>query len=159
VREVEPVSSDFHARFMAIRRQYLYRILNRQTPSALYKNHVWHIHYPLALDAMESAANLLIGKHDFSSFRHPGCYAASPVKTLEKIAISKNEEEIHLRFSAPSFLYHMVRNLVGTLVYVGREKYPPEYIDTILQAKSRSAAGPTAPAHGLYFQAVEYKNA
>lgn len=156
VVEVEKVSDDFHARFSALGRGYIYRVLNRRAPSPLLKNRVWCCSFPLNVEAMRNAAKYLLGNHDFSSFRGSGCQAKSPIKTLDKLEISQNGEEIIFEVEARSFLYHQVRNMVGTLVQVGRGKLKPEDIKTILEAKDRKKAGISAPACGLYLNKVRY---
>ncbi|MBP7189932.1 MAG: tRNA pseudouridine(38-40) synthase TruA [Rickettsiaceae bacterium] len=152
----EIAEEDFHARFSAKKRHYLYRILNRESDSAIDQNRIWHVKHPLDVSAMIKASEYLIGMHDFTSFRCSACQAKSPVKTISKIDISKVEDEVHFRISAPSFLHNMVRNIVGTLVMVGTSKWKIEDVKTALEAKDRRAAGPTAPAHGLYFMKVDY---
>lgn len=148
------VDDDFHARFSCKRRNYQYRILNRPAPAVLEKNRVWHVPGNLDLNAMRSAAQKLIGNHDFTSFRASQCQAASPVKTLDKIEINTLNDMITINVSARSFLHHMVRNIVGTLVEVGQGK--THDIEQILAARNRSSAGVTAPASGLYFVSAEY---
>jgi len=152
----ELVDQNFHARFSAKMRHYQYRIINRQGLLALEKNRAWHVRKKLDLTAMKSAANHLIGEHDFSSFRDAECQAQSPIRSLEKIEILQNDEEIILNFSARSFLHHMVRNIVGTLVYVGVGKFNADDVKEILAAKDRQKSGPNAPAYGLYFVKVDY---
>ena len=157
VLDVKKVNDDFHARFDARQRQYSYYILNRKAPSALGRHRYWFIPYSLDVNAMEAAAQYLLGKHDFSAFRAQGCQSKSPVKTLSSIKIQKEGEIIKFTLVAPSFLYHQVRNIVGTLVQVGRGKWSPEYLQDVLQSCDRKKAGPTAPAAGLFFDHVSYK--
>ena len=152
----EKISDEFHSRFDAKLRHYQYKILNRRAKAVLIKNRAWHIPYQLNLEAMKNGAKYLIGKHDFTSFRDAECQAKSPIKTINKIEIEKIEENINITISAPSFLHHMVRNIVGTLVLVGGEKIKAEDIKTILEAKNRTKSGPNAPAYGLYFYRVDY---
>ena len=156
VIEVEKTNADFHARFSAQKRGYIYRILNRRAPSPLLKNRVWCYSFPLDIEKMREGAAFLLGHHDFSSFRGSGCQAKSPIKTLDKLDIYTQGEEIIFELEARSFLYHQVRNMVGTLVLVGRGKLRPEDIKTILEAKNRTKAGISAPACGLYLNKVEY---
>lgn len=156
VLNVEKVSEDFHARFSAKGRGYIYRILNRRGPSPLRTNRVWVVPYPLDIDAMRQGAAYLIGHHDFSSFRGAGCQAASPVKTLDKLDIEQQGDEIIFTVEARSFIYHQVRNMVGTLKEVGNGKLAPEDVQRILEAKNRAAAGISAPACGLYLNRVMY---
>ncbi len=156
VIEVEEVSSEFHARFSAIGRGYIYRLLNRRAPTVLRRDRVWTVGYPLDVDKMREGAKYLLGHHDFTSFRGAGCQALSPVKTLDKLEIVTNGDEIDFIVEARSFLYHQVRNMVGTLKSVGDGKFAPEDVKTILEAKNRAIAGATAPACGLYLNKVMY---
>jgi len=153
---VEAVSSDFNARFSAKGRGYIYRILNRRAPSALEKNRVWWVPVELNITKMQEAAKHLLGYHDFSSFRAAACQAKSPLKTLDKIEIYQQGEEIIFEVEAKSFLHHQVRNIVGTLKLVGDGHLQPSDIKKILEAKDRKVAGPTAPASGLYLSKVWY---
>jgi tRNA pseudouridine38-40 synthase len=164
----EQVSDDFHARFDCKMRHYKYVVLNRRSPAVLDKNRVWWVPRHLDVDAMRRAAERLVGSHDFTSFRAAECQAKSPMKTLDSVEIKTipspfqipgsaaqpRNDTIILEFSARSFLHHQVRNMVGTLVEIGLGK--PYDIDEIFAAKNRSAAGPTAPASGLYFVGAEY---
>ena len=152
----EEVSEDFHARFSAKKRYYRYIILNRKSPPVIQKNRVWHVNIPLDIDLMKEAAKHLIGNHDFSSFRAAECQSNNPVKTLDSIDISEDGERICFDISALSFLHHQCRNIVGTLKEVGEGRIKPSDIPNILKAKDRSSAGITAPAHGLYFEKVDY---
>lgn len=156
VVEVEEVSADFHARFSAKGRGYIYRLLNRRAPTVLLKDRVWVVGYPLNVDKMRAGAKYLLGHHDFSSFRGAGCQALSPEKTLDKLDIITNGAEIDFVVEARSFLYHQVRNMVGTLKEVGDGKLQPEDVKTILEKKNRACAGVTAPACGLYLSKVMY---
>ncbi len=160
VLEAEKVVDDFSARFSARKRYYRYVILNRPSPTVIDRNRAWHIINPLNIDAMRQGAKHLEGKHDFSSFRASECQSKNPVKTLDPIHISEHYFEfgnyIYIDVSALSFLHHMVRNITGTLVNVGMGKTAPDDIKSILEAKDRKAAGPTAPACGLYFIGVDY---
>lgn len=154
VLSCEKVSDDFHARFSCVARHYKYVVINRSAPVVLDKNRVWWVPQKLDVGAMKTAAQKLIGKHDFTSFRAAQCQAKSPIKTLDSVSITQDGEEITFEFSARSFLHHQVRNMVGTLVEIGMGK--PYDIDKIFDAKDRSAAGITAPASGLYFVAADY---
>ena len=156
VVNAQKVTDDFHARFSAKGRGYIYRILNRRGPSPLRTNRVWLVSYNLDLEAMQKGAQYLLGNHDFSSFRGAGCQALSPVKTLDKLDISQNGEEIIFTVEARSFIYHQVRNMVGSLMQVGNGTYAPEDIKRMLDAKDRAAAGISAPACGLYLNKVMY---
>ena len=156
VLSAETVSQDFHARFSAVKRHYRYLIVNRSAPLCLQKKRCWHVKAPLNIEQMQQAADLLTGHHDFSSFRAAECQAKSPVKTIESIHIAKRGDNVMITVSAPSFLHHMIRNIAGTLVDVGKGKTTADGIPQILAAKNRCAAGPTAPAWGLYFIKVDY---
>ena len=152
----EIVADDFNARFDCVARHYKYIVLNRAAQPVLNKNRVWWVPRKLNITAMKRASEHLIGKHDFTSFRASECQAKSPIKTLDSCVITKHGDEIVFEFSARSFLHHQVRNMVGTLVEIGIGKSYD--IDKILKAKNRSAAGPTAPAEGLYFISADYSN-
>lgn len=156
VINAEKVGEDFHARFSAKGRGYIYRILNRRGPSPLRTNRVWLVSYNLDVAAMQKGAQYLLGNHDFSSFRGAGCQALSPVKTLDKLDIERQGEEIIFTVEARSFIYHQVRNMVGSLMQVGNGTYTPEDIKRMLDAKNRAAAGISAPACGLYLNKVMY---
>jgi tRNA pseudouridine38-40 synthase len=156
VVNAELVDENFHARFSAKHRYYVYKILNRDAINIINNNLMTFIRYPLDIEAMQKGADYLIGHHDFSSFRARECQASTPMKTLDKIEIVKNGDVIEIYFSALSFLHHMVRNIVGSLIMVGSGKWPAEKIQEVLLAKNREAAGPTAPAEGLYFLKVDY---
>lgn len=153
---VEEVPEDFHARFSATRRQYMYKIINRSAKLSLDQGYAWQVKAPLNTIKMQEAANHLLGKHDFSSFRTVHCQAKNPIRTLTRFDIHRQENLIEFWIEAPAFLHHQVRNMVGTLVNVGRGKWTPEYIQTILEKKDRQFAGPTAPPDGLYLTHVFY---
>ena len=158
VLEVMPIDQNFHARFSAINRKYLYRILNRATPPALDIGRVWFVPRRLNEIAMQKAAAVLIGKHDFTSFRAKHCQALSPEKTIRDITVNRIDDEIQIFAEAKSFLHHQVRNIVGTLKLVGEGRWTEQDVIRILEAKDRSIAGPTAPAAGLYFAGADYDN-
>lgn len=149
VLRCEKVNDDFHSRFDCIQRQYKYIVLNRSAPVVLQKNRVWWVPQKLDIEKMKLAAQKLIGKHDFTSFRAAQCQAKSPIKTLDSCNIYQNGDEIVFEFAARSFLHHQVRNMVGTLVEIGMGKDLD--IDKIFEARNRAAAGINAPANGLYF--------
>ena len=154
----EPVSEDFHARFSAKERTYIYRILNTRFPPALDKNRVWWYSCPLDVQKMNEAAQLLLGKHDFSTFRASECQAKSPVKTLDFIEVKTvSSNMIEMMVKARSFLHHQVRNIMGSLVNVGSGKWTVSDFKKALEAKDRRAGGQTAPAAGLYFVSVRYE--
>lgn len=156
VLAAETAAPDFHARFSAIGRHYLYRILNRRSPPAIDRGFVWHVTASLDAAAMCSAAQLLVGQHDFTTFRAAECQAPSPVKTLDRIAVSRRGEEIHIEANARSFLHHQVRSFVGSLKLVGEGKWRARDLAGALEAKDRSRCGPVAPSGGLVLMKVEY---
>ena len=151
------VDDDFHARFSATQRGYLYRILNRRPPPAVRAGKVWWIPQPLDAAAMNAAARHLIGKHDFSTFRAANCQADSPVKTLDEIDVRSDEDEILITVRARSFLYRQVRNIAGTLKLAGEGKRTPDDVRDALAACDRGRGGPTAPPDGLYLTDVVYE--
>jgi len=152
----EAVDDEFQARFSATGRRYLYRILNRRAPPALEAGRVWHVGAALDAAAMHEAAQALVGKHDFTSFRATNCQADTPVKTLDALDVEQDGEEIHIRAAARSFLHHQVRNFAGTLRLVGEGKWDKAALAAALEARDRAAGGPTAPAEGLYLTEVIY---
>ena len=154
VLNCEKVSDDFHSRFSCVKRNYKYVVLNRAAPVVLQRNRVWWVPQKLDVEKIKIAAQKLIGKHDFTSFRAAQCQSKSPIKTLDSCTITQNGDEIIFEFSARSFLHHQVRNMVGTLVEIGMGKDLD--IDKIFDAKNRSAAGINAPASGLYFVRADY---
>lgn len=162
ILKAETVSDDFHARFTAKNKLYVYRILNRASFAALEQGRVWQVKKPLNAAAMHEAAQYLLGHHDFTTFRDSQCQAKTPMRTLDRLDVSTHIYdpvggiEIRIETEAQSFLHHMVRNLVGTLSLVGEGKWQPEDVRTALDAKDRSKGGPTAPAAGLYLQRVDY---
>jgi tRNA pseudouridine38-40 synthase len=150
------VDENFHARFSARARHYRYRIVNRRSPLALERGRAWHLSGMIEVEIMHEAGQRLIGQHDFTSFRSSLCQANSPVKTLDRLTVRRQKNEIQIDVSARSFLHHQVRNIVGTLKLIGEGKWPIDRIEAILDARSRAEAGPTAPADGLYLTAVDY---
>ncbi len=156
IKEVEIVADSFDARRDARSRVYEYRILNRPTPSPFYLNRAWHVHAPLDVGAMREAIACLIGEHDFSSFRAAGCDAAHPVRKIYANSLEARGELLIYAVEATAFLRHMVRNIVGTLVEVGQGLRAPQSFKELLEARDRTKAGITAPAHGLYLVEVKY---
>jgi tRNA pseudouridine38-40 synthase len=157
VTHCEVVQNDWHARFSCIGRRYLYRIANRRAPLTLTRNRAWHVPQPLDAEAMHRAAQGLVGRHDFTTFRSVHCQAADPVKTLDVLDVERVGEEIHIHVAARSFLHHQVRSMVGCLKLVGAGTWPEGRIAEALAARDRNALGLNAPAQGLYFVAAEYE--
>jgi tRNA pseudouridine38-40 synthase len=156
VLAAEAVAAEFDARLSAVERVYRYRILNRRAPPALDRGRVWHVAPPLAVKAMQEGARHLLGRHDFSTFRDSLCQAKSPVKTLDRLAVSRFGDEIRIEARARSFLHRQVRNMAGTLQLVGLGRWPPAAVAAALAARDRRAGGPTAPAEGLYLVEIRY---
>jgi tRNA pseudouridine38-40 synthase len=156
VRWAQPVPAEFHARFSARGRRYRYVLLNRAQRPGLMAHRVGWFHHPLDADRMREAAGLLLGEHDFSAFRAVECQAKSPVKVLRRADIIRQGDLLVFDFEASAFLHHMVRNLVGTLVYVGKGAHPPAWVGEILAGRDRARAAPTFGACGLYFAGVDY---
>lgn len=153
----QKTDENFHARFSAKSRHYRYVIINRRAALTFQKNLAWHFFaQDLDIELMKKAAKFLIGEHDFSSFRDAQCQATSAIRTIDKIKITQNGDEILIDVSAKSFLHHMVRNIVGTLTEVGSKKILPEEMKEILEARNRTKSGQNAPAFGLYFLGVDY---
>ena len=147
---------EFHARFSATGRRYLYRILNRPGRPALDQGRVWHIRQPLDEAAMHRAAQALVGLHDFTTFRDVNCQSKSPVKTLDVASVTRVGEEVHLVFAARSFLHRQVRSMTGTLAQVGLGRWQVADVARVLAARDRAACGPVAPSDGLYLTGVDY---
>ncbi|MEM1383814.1 MAG: tRNA pseudouridine(38-40) synthase TruA [Pseudomonadota bacterium] len=156
VLAAEPVSDAFHARFSATYRRYTYRIANRRARLALEAGFAWHVQVPLDLDAMQAGADLLVGRHDFTTFRSAQCQAASPVKTLDAFRVERQGDMVLCHLGARSFLHNQVRSLVGTLERVGAGRWPVARVAKALAARDRSACGPVAPPEGLYLTEVIY---
>lgn len=154
--EAWDVDQDFHARFSATEREYLYILLNRRARPAIDRGHVWWVPAPLDVAAINDAAKVLEGHHDFTTFRASICQANSPIKTLDELHATQVGDEIHIKARARSFLHHQVRNMVGTLVRVGVGKWTAKDVQAALDAKDRAAGGETAPADGLYLMRVAY---
>jgi tRNA pseudouridine38-40 synthase len=156
VLAAEHVPDDWHARFSCVGRRYLYRILNRRAPPALDRGRLWHIAVPLDVEAMAEGAKHLVGRHDFTTFRSAQCQSDSPVKTLDRLKVTREGDEIHAEAAARSFLHHQVRSMVGCLALVGRGQWAPDDMRSALEARDRSALGLNAPPHGLYFVEAIY---
>ncbi|MBK6401922.1 MAG: tRNA pseudouridine(38-40) synthase TruA [Rhodocyclaceae bacterium] len=151
-----PVAGDFHARFSAVSRRYRYLLLNRPVRPALQSGRAGWFHRPLDVAAMTDGARHLLGEHDFTAFRAAQCQAKSPIRVLQRASVSRHDEFVVLEFQANAFLHHMVRNLVGALVYVGQGKHPPAWIGQLLAGRDRARAAPTFDAAGLYFLGADY---
>jgi tRNA pseudouridine38-40 synthase len=156
VLAAERVGADFQARFSARKRHYLYRIVNRRADLTLEQNRAWRVPRPLDAAAMHDAAQLLIGRHDFTTFRAAECQAKSPVKTLDRLDVTRDGDDVRIAASARSFLHHQVRSMVGSLVHVGDGKWRAADLANALAARDRTACGQVAPPHGLYLVRVEY---
>lgn len=157
VRWAQPVSPDFHARFSAFGRRYRYILLNRPQRVGLGHGRVGWFHAPLDLAAMQEAASLLLGTHDFSAFRAASCQAKSPVKEMRRAQVTQQGDLFFFDFEASAFLHHMVRNLVGMLVYVGKGNHPPSWVKQLIAERDRRFAAPTFAADGLYLAGVDYE--
>jgi tRNA pseudouridine38-40 synthase len=156
VTACEVVPDDWHARFSCTGRRYLYRIVNRRAPLALLRDRAWQVATPLDADAMHHAAQVLVGQHDFTTFRSVHCQAADPVKTLDLLSVERVDDEVHIHAAARSFLHHQVRSMVGCLKLVGTGTWDAARLAAALAARDRAALGLNAPAQGLYFVAATY---
>lgn len=152
----EIAAGEFHARFSAVARHYMYRILNRRAPPVLERGRVWHVARELDSNAMHTGAQALVGQHDFTTFRAAECQAASPVKTLDSLSVRCAGGEIHVEARARSFLHHQMRSIVGSLKLVGEGKWRPRDVAAALEARDRARCGPVAPSEGLYLMRVDY---
>ncbi|MGB6351604.1 MAG: tRNA pseudouridine(38-40) synthase TruA [Pseudolabrys sp.] len=157
VLSAERVADDFNARTSAVKRHYLYRIINRRADLTLEAGHAWRVPRPLDANAMHQAAQHLVGKHDFTTFRSTECQAKSPVKTLDVLAVERNGDEISVSAKARSFLHNQVRSMVGSLVAVGEGKWSADDLGKALNARDRAACGQVAPPDGLYLMRVDYE--
>ena len=156
VLKINRVSKNFHARHDAQKRTYEYLIVNRQSPLTLQNNKAWHIRKKLDIKAMKKGAKLLLGTHDFSTYRAASCEAKSPVRTMEKILIKKNKDKISLQFTSRSFLQQQVRSMVGCIKYLGEGKWSIDKFKNAFKSKKRSKCAPPAPACGLYLKNITY---
>ena len=152
----EIMADDWHARFSCIGRSYLYRIVNRRAPLTLERGKAWLVHAPLNAEAMHRAAQALVGRHDFTTFRSVHCQAASPLKTLDRLDVRRDGEQVLVETDARSYLHHQVRSMVGCLVLVGLGRWPESRIAEVLAARDRQKLGLNAPADGLYFTQARY---
>jgi tRNA pseudouridine38-40 synthase len=156
VLAAEAVPDTFDARFSATKRHYLYRIINRRIDLALDRGRAWRLPRPLDHAAMHAAAQRLVGRHDFSTFRHADCQAKSPVKTLDQLDVTRDGEEVRIVASARSFLHTQVRSMVGALAFVGEGRWSADDLSAALAARDRTACAPVAPPEGLYLVRVDY---
>ncbi|PWG01144.1 tRNA pseudouridine(38-40) synthase TruA [Sphingosinicella humi] len=156
ILKAEEAADDFHARFSCIGRRYIYRIVNRRAPLALEAGRAWRVPVPLDAEAMQEAAQCLVGRHDFTTFRSAQCQSQSPVKTLDRLDVRREGEAILFEVAARSFLHHQVRSMVGCLELVGRGKWSAADLKAALEARDRNALGFNAPPDGLYFAAAIY---
>jgi tRNA pseudouridine38-40 synthase len=156
ILKAERVDGSFDARFSAVRRHYLYRIVNRRADLALERGRAWRIAQPLDLPAMQAAAERLVGRHDFTTFRNVECQAKSPVKTLDQLEVQRAGDDLKVVASARSFLHSQVRSMVGALALVGEGKWTADYVSVALEKRDRTACAPVAPPDGLYLARVDY---
>lgn len=162
ILNAEAVGDDFHARFSAMNKLYIFRLLNRPAPPAFERGLVWHVRRLLDVDAMRAGAAHLLGHHDFTTFRDTDCQAKSPMRTLDRLdiiakpCVAGSGQDIEFHVEGRSFLHHQVRNMVGTLAMVGDGKWTPDQVRTALDARDRRAGGPTAPPDGLYLVRIDY---
>lgn len=156
VLSAEEADPDFHARFMAKNKLYRYRILNRSMPLGIDQGHAWHVWKPLDDHAMHDAAQLLLGQHDFTTFRDSECQAKTPMRTLDRLDITRDGDDVYMEAEARSFLHHQVRNMIGTLVMVGEGKWTKADLKTAFEAKDRTKGGITAPPDGLTLVRIDY---
>jgi tRNA pseudouridine38-40 synthase len=155
----DEVPEAFHARRSAVKRSYLYRILNRRSPPGLEVNRVWHVPWPLDAAVMHEAAQVLVGRHDFTTFRAAECQASGPVRTLDRLDVERVGDEIRIHAAARSFLHHQVRSMTGTLAKAGSGRWSVQDVKDALEARDRKRCGPMAPPTGLYLVGVSYRSA
>jgi tRNA pseudouridine38-40 synthase len=156
ILDAAQVPDDFDARFSAVRRHYLYRIISRHSPLALEANRAWWVAKPLDHAAMHAAGQVLVGRHDFTTFRAAQCQANSPVRTIDRLDVTRSGDLIEIRVTAQSFLHNQIRSFAGTLKLVGEGRWSVEDVRRALEARDRKACGPVAPPDGLYFMQVDY---
>ncbi len=156
VLRADEVAADFDARFSAVKRHYLYRIVNRRPDLALERGRAWRVPRPLDAAAMQAGANRLLGKHDFTTFRASECQAKTPIRTLDALTVTRRGEAIDVVATARSFLHNQVRSMVGSLVMVGDGRWTPDDLEAALKARDRAACGPVAPPDGLYLTRIDY---
>ena len=156
ITDCQLVDSEFHARFSATKRHYLYRLIVRRPPLVMESGRAWHLKRPIDISAMQSATKILLGQHDFTTFRSSECQSKSPIKTLETLSVEQVDDIIEFRTSALSFLHHQVRSIVGAIKFVGEGRWSNEDLRIALESKDRSRCPALAPSHGLYLVKVEY---
>ena len=156
VLKITKVNKKFHARYDAKKRTYQYIIINRQSPLTLQKNKAWQVRKKLDMMAMKKAAKLLLGTHDFSTFRASSCSAKSPIKTMEKVSVKRNKDKINLKFISKSFLQQQVRSMVGCIKYLGEGKWNINEFKKSFKSKNRLKCAPPAPSCGLYLAKIDY---
>lgn len=156
ILKAEKVSDDFHARFSATTRRYRYVICNRHVPLMIGSDYAWHVGKKLDIDKMQEAANCLLGLHDYSAFRAIKCQAKTALRSIDKLVVSREGDNVYIDIEARSFLHHQVRNITGTLKKIGEGKWPVSAMKEILESRDRTKAGPTAPPEGLFFISVDY---
>jgi tRNA pseudouridine38-40 synthase len=154
--DAEKVDETFDARFSATKRHYLYRIISRRAPIAIEAMRAWHVKKPLDHEAMHAAAQMLVGHHDFTTFRSVRCQAKNPNRTMDSVTVTRNGDLIEMRASAQSFLHNQIRSFAGTLMQVGEGRWTPEDVKDALEARDRARCGQVAPPYGLYFMSVDY---
>lgn len=156
ILDIAEVDTEFHSRFSAKQRKYLYRIINRPSPLSIERGRAWLVVKKLNLEKMQACASVIVGKHDFTTFRSAHCQSKSPIKNLTSCQITQQDDNIYFGFVAPSFLHHQIRSIVGSIKMVGEELWDLERFKDALAAKDRTKCGPLAPPFGLYFMKVEY---
>lgn len=157
ILQVDEVDENFHARFNAIQRKYLYRIINRKSPLTIEKGRAWQVRKQLNVDEIKKCIPVIEGKHDFTTFRSVQCQSESPIKTLDRLQITQSGENIYFGFTAKSYLHHQVRSIVGSLKLVGDQSWSVQDFSNALESKDRSKCGALAPSEGLYFMEVSYQ--
>jgi tRNA pseudouridine38-40 synthase len=158
ILDIAEVDASFDARFSALRRHYLYRIIARRPPLAVVAGRAWWVPKDMDHEVMHAAAQTLVGRHDFTTFRSANCQANSPVRTLDRLDVTRQGELIEIRATAQSFLHNQIRSFAGTLKLAGEGKWTPDDVRAALEARDRKACGPVAPPDGLYFMQVDYRD-
>jgi len=159
VKWIKSVDTSFHAKNSAMARCYSYTIYNASTRSSLHHRYSWHVMQKINIDALKESLICLVGEHDFSSFRASGCQSKSPFREMFEVSVAENINMISIKLEANAFLYHMVRNIVGTAIEIGVGKYDPSWMRNLLELRDRKLAGPTAPPQGLCLESIKFPNA